>query len=85
MIERALALHPGDAAVTAPCWELLAWLREGRPPTLTASKAWLAMNMTRLTFYRRLRRRRPRSSGRFPSYYANSRLGDLAIRPMKSW
>ena len=54
MIERALALHPGDAAVTAPCWELLAWLREGRPPTLTASKPWLAMNMSRSTFYRRL-------------------------------
>ena len=53
MIESALRAHPRDEDVMAMCGELLAWLREGRPPTQTASKPWLAMNISRSTFYRR--------------------------------
>ena len=52
IIERVLAKHR-EADVVAVCGELVWWLRHGRPPALSKAKPWLALNMSRTTFYRR--------------------------------
>ena len=59
LIELALRAHPHDPHVAAVCGELLAWLRDGRPPTLSKSKPWLAAGtagMSRSAWYRDRRR-----------------------------